>query len=425
MLILTAIIWAVRHHSRSNNFCFRFNNVSIRNIITARKRKMKIIHKYIAKEVLLVSAIGFFILTFFLIMNSLFVMSDLLIKYGVDLLNVTKLLLLLLPSTVAVTVPMAVLMGVLLTYSRLVQDNEFNGMQANGISVSTIAKPGIILSLVITMVMVLFNNYVLSYANLTYQKVYYEIVKKRSSIMIQEHTFINDFDNYIFYIGSKDSKNDLLKDIIVFVKGQNDEKDPTKIIFAKTGQFISDEKSLRVALKLMDGTIQVSSYATPLKMNEIAFGTNYVDLDIKGVLQARQNEQDFKGAREMTAEELLAELKKGKDSKHDRNNLLVELHKKLSIPFATFIFAIIGIPIGLVARKGGRITGISISLVLIFIYYILLSIGQSYGYSGKMNHFLAVWLPNIVIGALGLVFYVPVIFPAIRRKNLNKPGKTA
>jgi len=384
---------------------------------------MKIIQKYIAKEIFFVTSVGFFIFTFFLIMNSLFVMSDLLIKYGVDIINVTKLLLLLLPSTVAVTVPMAFLMGVLLTYSRLVQDNEFNGMQASGISVSTIAKPGIVLSIILTLLMVIFNNYVLSYANLTYQKVYYEIVKKRSSVMIQEHTFINDFDNYIFYIGSKDNKNDLLKDIIVFVKGKNDEKDPTKIIFAKTGQFISDEKSLRVELKLIDGIMQVTSFITPLKMNLISFDTNSLNLDIQALLQEHQNnQQDFKGSREMTAEELISELKKGKDSKHDRNNLLVELHKKLSIPFAVFIFAIVGIPLGLVARRGGRIAGIVISLALIFVYYVLLSIGSSYGYSGKMNHFLSVWLPNIAIGLIGLVFYVPIIFPDLYRKIIKHKG---
>ena len=68
---------------------------------------MKIIDKYIIKEIAFVTAISFFIFTFFLVMNSLFVMSDLVIKYGVDIINVTKLLLLLLPSTVAVTVPMA------------------------------------------------------------------------------------------------------------------------------------------------------------------------------------------------------------------------------------------------------------------------------------------------------------------------------
>jgi len=380
---------------------------------------MKIISKYISKETLTTTIIGFFIFTFFLIMNSLFVLSDLFIKYGVNLIRIIKLLFLLLPSTVAITVPMAFLVGVLLTYSRLVQDNEYIAMQAGGISIKKITMPTINLSIIIMLIMILFNNYVLPKANLSYKKLYYDIVKKRASILIQEHMFINEFDNYIFYIGEKDNKNDLLKNIIVFVKSQTDEKDPPKVILAKTGEIISDEKSLRIALKLNDGIIQIASYLNPSKMNFAFFDTNYIDLDVKGVLRQNQNLAELKGTREMTAEELWAEIKKGEKSNQDKNWLYIEFNKKFSIPFATLAFAIIGIPLGLLTKKGGRISGISFSIVLIFIYYVLLSLGQNYGYDGKMNHFIAAWLPNFFMLFTGFILFTFILYPelkAIKRK---------
>jgi lipopolysaccharide export system permease protein len=376
---------------------------------------MKIITKYIVKEVLLVTLIGFFIFTFFLIMNSLFVMSDLVIKYGVGFFRVLMLLLLLLPSTAAVTVPMAFLVGVLLTYSRLVQDNEYSGMQASGISVKSIAMPAAVLSVIFMVVMVLFNNYVLSWANLSYKKLYFDIVKKRSSVIIQEHQFIKDFDNYIFYIGERDSKTDALKNVAVFVKPTNGAKDPAKVILSKDGELLSDENSLRLALKLKNGIIQAASYESPLKMDQIFFDVNYIDLDINGILRSRQNPDDLKGSREMTAEELYADIQKGSQSRNDKNWLWIELHKKFSIPFAAIAFAAVGIPLGLMTRKGGRLAGISFSLVLITLYYFLLSIGQNVGYRGQMNYFLAAWMPNIFLVGCGAVLFIIMTLPALTR----------
>ncbi len=372
---------------------------------------MKILNKSIIKEVSMVSLISFFIFTFFLIMNSLFVMSDLVIEYGVSLFKVGQLLILLLPSTVAVTVPMAFLVGILLTYSRIVQDNEYHGMQASGISVRSIVLPSIYLAVFVTIIMILFNNYVLPAANLTYKKIYYDIIQKRSGMLIQKHVFINSFDDYVFYIGDKDSKNDLLKNVIVFVKDNTSPDTPAKVILSREGEIINDDKSYRLALKLKNGIIQLGSYADPDKLSQIFYNTNYVDLDIKGLFKNRNEPDDIKGTREMTGEEIAAEIKKGKESKHDKNWLFIEFHKKFSIPFAVIAFAIVGIPLGLMTKKGGRIGGIAFSLVLIFIYYVLLSTGQNYGYKGQWNYFLAVWLPNIFLVGFGLLL---LVFMAIR-----------
>ena len=309
----------------------------------------------------------------------------------------------------------------LLTYSRLVQDNEYHGMQASGISILTLAKPGIILALIMTILMILFNNYFLSWSNYSYRKLYYEIIKKRSTIMIQEHTFIDEFDDYTFYIGDKTGKTDGLKNIIVFVKSP-DQSEPAKVILARDGKIISDEQSLRIALKLNNGIVQMASRNSFMSMNQIYFDTNFIDLDVKGVLRNKQGQEDLKGSREMTVEELQKEINSA-NTKHDKNVLKVELQKKFSIPFACLIFALVGIPLGLLSKRGGKIAGISIALAIIFAYYFLLSFGSSYGYSGKFNHFIAVWFSNFSIGAIGIILMIFLVFPDILRKYFRKKNK--
>jgi len=257
--------------------------------------------------------------------------------------------------------------------------------------------------------------------NLKYKKLYYEIVKKRAGVVIQQHTFINDFDNYIFYIGEKDNKNDILKNIIVFVKQTQDS--PVRVILAKQGELISDQESLRISMKLQDGFAQIASPNQPTRLSQMFFNTNFVELDVKGILRNKNTSDNLKSTREMNFFELVAEAKKGEKSTEDKHWIWMEMHKKFSLPFACVVFAMSGVPLGLITRKGGRLMGISLSLILIFVYYIFLIIGQNYGYRGKMDYFLATWLPNIILALLGVIFFIWMLLPQIKRKLLPDSGQ--
>ena len=87
----------------------------------------------------------------------------------------------------------------------------------------------------------------------------------------------------------------------------------------------------------------------------------------------------------------------------------VEYHKKFSIPFACFVFGLIGVPLGLVVKRSGKMVGFGIGLGLVLVYYLLLQVGQDTGRSGMLAPGFAVWLPNLVIGLLGLGFAMRVI----------------
>ena len=84
------------------------------------------------------------------------------------------------------------------------------------------------------------------------------------------------------------------------------------------------------------------------------------------------------------------------------NSYQVELHKKFSIPFACIIFIIIGAPLGILSRRGGFGVSISISLLFFIIYWAFLIGGEELADRGFLHPGLSMWLPNIILGLIGL-----------------------
>jgi lipopolysaccharide export system permease protein len=75
----------------------------------------------------------------------------------------------------------------------------------------------------------------------------------------------------------------------------------------------------------------------------------------------------------------------------------VEVQRKFSIPFACLVFAAIGVPLGIQPSRSVHSRGFSMSLVLIFVYYLLLTFGQNLGDRGALPTAVAVWLPNVAL----------------------------
>ena len=103
--------------------------------------------------------------------------------------------------------------------------------------------------------------------------------------------------------------------------------------------------------------------------------------------------------------ELRSHLKKAKKGTVKHNILAIELQRKFSIPFACLLLGLIGFPLGLMMRASGRSWGIALSIVIFVVYYILLSAADSLGETGTLNPVLAMWIPNMVLGATTFVLF--------------------
>ena len=357
----------------------------------------KILDRYIIKEVMSFVALAASALTIMLIVKTLFELTDMLINEKVALLYVVKLLVYRLPAFLVLTFPMSLLASSELAIGRLSTDGEITAIRAAGISLRRIVIPFVTAALVISILSFLINDYIVPKANHTSQNIIREIVLKEGPSYIRRNVFFRDAENRYFYVNRFDEKNMIMQDIMVYEFTRA--KSP-RTITAKKGMWVND------TWKLENGTIY--NYDEEGKITyEMSFAT--MDIMVKEDLE--KFFQNQRTPQEMGSSELKQQISILQQAGADTKSFEVDLHMKYSVPFSGLIFVLLGVPLGLWVKKGSKATGIIISIVLIFIYYISVSTTRSFGRGDILAPVLAAWLPNIIFAILGII----IIFRAEKK----------
>jgi len=367
------------------------------NISISKFPRPKILDRYIIKEVMSFVALAVAALTIMLIVRTLFELTDLLINKKVALLYVVRLLFYRLPAYLVLTFPMSLLASSELAIGRLSNDGEITAMRAAGISLRRIVIPFVIAALVISILSFLINDYIVPEANRAHQNIIRENVLKKGPSYIRRNVFFRDAENRYFYVNRFDEKNMVMQNIMVYEFSR--EKSP-RTITSKKGEWVAD------TWKLENGTIH--NYD---EEGETTYEVNFATMDI---IVKEDLQKFFKNQRtpqEMNSKELRQQINILQQVGTDTKSFEVVLHMKYSVPFSGLIFILLGVPLGLRVKRGSKATGIIISIVLVFVYYIFVSTARSFGNGGVLAPVLAAWLPNIIFAILGII----IIFGAEKK----------
>jgi lipopolysaccharide export system permease protein len=364
---------------------------------------MKITKSYLTRELVGPFFLGLAIFTFILIIDKVFDLMDLAINKGAGLGTVGLLFTYILPSLLALTVPIAILMATLMAFGRMSADNEITALRASGVSLYHIITPVIVVATLLSFALVISNDTVVPKANFAFKRLYYEIVHKRATVVMAERIWISDFDGFKLYIDRLDDKSGKMHDIILYQLKRG--KSPSTIL-ASRGELVSDPRTRSVRLKLEEGTIHEVDSKNLNRYRKLTFGTHYLNLDIHGGLEP--GVKVYRGAKEMSIRELGKDIKLSKEVGGHIKSLSVKWHQKISIPFACLAFVLIGAPLGVEMRRGGRSIGFGVSLVLTFLYYLISIGGETMAEKGALLPWAAMWAPNIILGAIGLGLIINV-----------------
>jgi LPS export ABC transporter permease LptG/LPS export ABC transporter permease LptF len=393
----------------------------------------KFFDRYILREIAPPFGIGLLLFTFVLLMSQILVLAELFITKGVSFRLAAEVLMDLIPSLLAFSVPMAVLMGILAGLGRLSTDSEIVAFKTLGISFKRLAWPIFVFAFTGWLVTSYLTMFLAPHANYKWVQTMTSSVLAKVQVKFSPREFNESIPKMVIYIQDI-SREKKWENIFVYLT-----KDPAepRLILAREGKLDLYPEEKKATLVLQDGTVHSYPLRKPDKYSFTSFKRLEEGIDVEGLFASMGSE---KRVREKDILELLsgvkvikkdlAELKTEKaaaakdalpkdaapgpaaapqalrEKTRDFRSHWVEIHKKFALPFVCFIFVLVGLPLGVTTRKGGRTSGFTISIAIILLYYILITAGEKLAMDGKVSPFLGMWGPNILLFLAGAYLFL-------------------
>jgi len=454
---------------------------------------MKKLNIYIIKEHIAPFFFALSVIMFILLMNFLVKHIGEIFGKGLGFIIIAKLIVLNLAWMLALAVPMATLVAVLMAYGRFSADNEITILKSSGISIFKIIRPSLYLGIILFLIMIYFSDQILPESNHQAKKTFRAVREKKPTLQLEEHIFF-EIQRYNFLVdkiekplpdewldlsnllGPEYNNPDLdrLENITLF-----DRSDPKKLvtIIANDGYMVYSKKRRSLIFTLYDGEFHEydNQKADEYQRSYFNKHTVYIPAD---EFELEERDSDYRGDREMSMKMMNEKVDEYKDriksekkkvgslvitnfrlidqmmdttninktaqssdtllpfdtsdpkwitamNKASRiadrnqqqmktkltlidqqrksiNKYEVEIYKKISIPFASIVFVLVGAPLGVMARRGSMGVAISISIGFFLLYWAFLIGGEDLADRRFVTPFLAMWSPNIIVGIGGL-----------------------
>jgi len=357
---------------------------------------VKILRNYILKEFIGPLLLCLVVLTFVMVLiGNLKRIAELVINKGVDIFSVIQIFFYLTPYIVTYTLPISILVAVLLAFGRLSGDNEVIAIRSSGINLFKLIFPLLIIGLLLSLALTVFNDQAASSAHFAYRRTLQEMGIKNPTAAFEEGVFIDAFKKYILFIYRVDQKKNRLNNIRIY-EPQGEDK-PTRTIVAKAGEFITVPGQNTVKLKLIDGTSDEPDPENPTNFYKLNFRTYFMNLDM-GQMQDKVVDKKYK---EMTIKELKKEAKKLKSEGISPAPIITKIHEKVALAFSCLVFMLLGSSLGIITRRREKSINIGIAILIIVCYYPLYIGFTALAMEGVLPAAIALWLPNIIFGGVG------------------------
>jgi LPS export ABC transporter permease LptF/LPS export ABC transporter permease LptG len=355
----------------------------------------RILDRYLVREIAMPFFLGLAVLTFILEIPPILTQAEQFISKGVEWSIVVRVLGLLLPQALCLTIPMAVLLGILVGFGRLSADREFVAMQACGVSLMRLARPVLLVAGLGTIATAYETIVALPDANQSYREIVYVVMATRVESNVRPRVFFQEFPDKVIFVRELPPEGGW-RDVFVADTARQNE---TTVYFARQGRIRLDQKKKLVQLELLHGTSHTTHTDKPDDYEESSFESSIITLDPNQVFKLPPE----KGAREMNYAELheaIAQAAKRNDPAYEARFMI---QQKTSLPMACPILALIGLALGASNRKDGKLGSFVIGIAVIFVYYVLLWGARAAAIGGRFSPEFAPWIPNIVMGVGALL----------------------
>ncbi|UCD77628.1 MAG: LPS export ABC transporter permease LptF [Desulfobacterales bacterium] len=359
-----------------------------------------ITNRYIIKEMLAPFSINVVVFTFLFVMTEMIKITNWIVNYNINIFAVLTILLFTLPWFLMFIIPMSVMMTVLLTFLRLSSDNEIVALKSCGLSVYRLLPPVLLFSLFGCLLTAFITLYAVPRSKTALEEMARRLAASNVDIGLKERTFNDAIKDVVLYVNKMDPHNKKLLDIFIEDKRK---PDVVSTVVAPEGQLFSEPEKSIFHLLLSNGTIHQTNLKSR-SATSIHFDTYKLSFDFGKELANTENRN--KHREEMS----IAELRKYMDDSESKdeayNKVKIVLHRRFSIPVACLSMGLLAFPLGIQSKTSKRSFGLILCLFFFLLYYLLLTAGYAFGEDGTYPPEIGMWLPNLVMGSIGMFFLI-------------------
>ena len=355
---------------------------------------MRILTRYILGEILSHALIGCALFTFILFMPRLPQILEMVVRNSSTLTNVLAVFLFTLPNLFWVTIPMSVLVGILLGLSRLAADSEIIAMRASGLGIGYFVRVSSIVAVGGALLGLVNSLYVAPRANQAILEMEQSLAASQASYEIQPRVFYEDFHNTVLYVQNVRSGTGASNWDQIFMADVSDPSSP-KIVTAASATVVNDNTQ-ELLMRLRNGQQHETVTGQPQQYDISTFNTTDLPLSLSPQSDVHLGRMDT-AVYAIPTDALWRRI-----HQPDSKRFLIELHNRFSYPAACLVLMLVGVPLGVASRRGGKSSGFVFTLLLVILYYILNYTGVALARQDKLPVFLAVWMANLVFAAAGI-----------------------
>lgn len=372
---------------------------------------MKLISRYVLKEVLSFFSISLLAFTGLLLTVKMLRLTSLIINRGVEFGQIATVFMAIIPTFLEIAIPMSTLLGVMLAFARLCGDSEMVVMRASGISLLKFLIPIGLFALFVGGTGLVVSTVLRPWGFNTLSTALFDVARSKSTSGLTEGIF-NKIGQLTLYAEKIDYQTGDLTRVIVDDKRDDDQR---KVVVAQRGKIVADEQTQTISLLLANGVAhetQHGNYArTQFASNSLSVNpTELKEESKKGITARELHGHKLQEAiahykeRLKTTEgdeiEVFGEKLSRKDVLKKYRRAQIEYAQRLSLPYASFIMAFIGMALGIMSPRTQKTWGAgfaaTLGLIVFILYYSIFSIGVTLADSGKLQVWIALWTPNVV-----------------------------
>jgi len=382
---------------------------------------MRLLDRYIGREVVSHALLGVVVFTFVFFVPQLVRLMDLVVRHSGGMGTVALLFLCTLPPVLAFTLPMAVLVGVLIGLGRLSADSEIVALHASGVSLRRLLVPIGAVALATGLGTLLITFWLSPASMRMLRRLEGQIITSQAPFSVQPRVFDERFPGLVLYVQDVEaaathwhgvflasSSGTLGSDLRGPAARPGRAIRPSAVTIAEDALIVTGPAKGQAMLHFGKGSTHELDPSDPDRYNVTTFGASDIPIDISAsALPQRSAPQSLS---ERSVASLLAD--KGAQWREAR----LEFHRRIAFPAACLVFALLGVPIGVRPRRGGRAAGLILTLVLIGGYYFLFVSGDHLAAQGRLDPWVGVWTANIVAALFGLFFFR-------RIEHVRKPNR--